>query len=405
MTSPRPLPGASGADPNPEAGTRSHRDRRRPGRRAVLLGAFAAVLTVGGVTAAALGRSEPKKPAGPAGTGHTAVIERSTLTAAKRVQGGLGYGGTREVTAQAPGTLTAQPEAGSVLEAGKALYSVDNSPVVLLSGAVPAWREMARGTEGPDVRQLQQNLRALGYDGAGTDGTYGAGTEAAVRRWQKRLKVQETGRLAFGAVVFSEAPARVGGLKQALGAQLQPGAVVLTVTATAQQVRAELDAGDRSLAAVGAAATVTLPDGRTLKGKVTAVSPVTGGGQDGGKGGSGGGSGGAGGGSGGAGGGEGGGSQEKLAVDIALDDGKDADTGSYGEAPVKVDLVGERKENVLHVPVTALVAAGEGYGVRLVSPAGTARTVPVETGLFASGRVEVSGEGLEAGQTVEVPAP
>jgi hypothetical protein len=35
---------------------------------------------------------------------------------------------------------------------------------------------------------------------------------------------------------------------------------------------------------------------------------------------------------------------------------------------------------------------------------GTSRIVPVQTGLFASGRVEVSGDGLAEGQTVGMPS-
>ena len=55
------------------------------------------------------------------------------------------------------------------------------------------------------------------------------------------------------------------------------------------------------------------------------------------------------------------------------------------------------RENVLTVPVAALVALAEGgYGVRS-SRARATRYVAVETGMFAGGRVEVSGDGLAEG--------
>jgi multidrug efflux system membrane fusion protein len=53
------------------------------------------------------------------------------------------------------------------------------------------------------------------------------------------------------------------------------------------------------------------------------------------------------------------------------------------------------------VPVNALVARrGGGYGVEL---AAGRRIVPVRTGLFAGGYVEVSGSGIRAGTRVVVP--
>ena len=60
--------------------------------------------------------------------------------------------------------------------------------------------------------------------------------------------------------------------------------------------------------------------------------------------------------------------------------------------------------DVLTVPVAALVALAEGgYGLQVVDGA-TSRFVAVETGLFASGRVEVSGAGVAEGATVGMPS-
>jgi hypothetical protein len=53
------------------------------------------------------------------------------------------------------------------------------------------------------------------------------------------------------------------------------------------------------------------------------------------------------------------------------------------------------------VPVEALVARrGGGYGVEL---AAGRRVVPVETGLFAGGYVEIEGSGIREGTRVVVP--
>ena len=52
----------------------------------------------------------------------------------------------------------------------------------------------------------------------------------------------------------------------------------------------------------------------------------------------------------------------------------------------------------------ALVALSpEQFGVEVVQDDNTTTRIPVTTGLFAAGRVEISGEGLAEGQRVVVP--
>jgi hypothetical protein len=75
--------------------------------------------------------------------------------------------------------------------------------------------------------------------------------------------------------------------------------------------------------------------------------------------------------------------------------------GRLDEAPVSVGLAQESRKAVLAVPVDALVARrGGGYGVEL---AAGRRIVPVRTGLFAGGYVEVTGGGIGEGTRVVVP--
>jgi hypothetical protein len=59
--------------------------------------------------------------------------------------------------------------------------------------------------------------------------------------------------------------------------------------------------------------------------------------------------------------------------------------------------------NVLVVPIAALVAlAGGGYGLEVVEHSGVHQLVGVHTGVFASGDVQVSGNGLAAGTRIVV---
>ncbi|MFD0851704.1 hypothetical protein ACFQ07_05710, partial [Actinomadura adrarensis] len=91
-----------------------------------------------------------------------------------------------------------------------------------------------------------------------------------------------------------------------------------------------------------------------------------------------------------------------IDVEITLDD--PAKAGRLDQAPVSVAMTSEKRENVLSVPIEALLALRQGgYGVQLVQ-GGVTRIVTVETGLFAGGRVEVSGQGLAEGAKVGVPA-
>ncbi len=83
-----------------------------------------------------------------------------------------------------------------------------------------------------------------------------------------------------------------------------------------------------------------------------------------------------------------------------------AATGHLDQAPVNVEITTESVENVLAVPVDALLAlAGGGYAVE-VAEGRVHRLVAVTVGLFddAEGLVQVSGQGLSAGQRVVVPA-
>jgi peptidoglycan hydrolase-like protein with peptidoglycan-binding domain len=70
---------------------------------------------------------------------------------------------------------------GERIGQGQLLFTVDQRPVFVFAGVIPAWRAMMPGMHGPDVKQLQAGLAAAGF-GTGSDpvGRYGPGTSAAV---------------------------------------------------------------------------------------------------------------------------------------------------------------------------------------------------------------------------------
>ena len=93
-------------------------------------------------------------------------------------------------------------------------------------GTVPAYRTLAKGvSNGPDVRQLNRNLKALGYDPYDEISEldhFSTATARAIKRWQKSKGLAQTGKVELGRVVFAPSPQRVTKVDVALG-QDPPG--------------------------------------------------------------------------------------------------------------------------------------------------------------------------------------
>ncbi|MEV4620687.1 HlyD family efflux transporter periplasmic adaptor subunit [Asanoa sp. NPDC049573] len=366
--------------------------RRRAG--AVLAIAVAAPLAAGVVYAA---RSEPTSATTPTAgipTG-TATVTRGTLTQSIQINGTLAYTGTYAVSYQGfPGVLTAVPQPGATIGRGGILYRVSDAPVRLLLGPVPAYRDFGAGmTDGPDVRQLEVNLVAMGFDPdhrMTVDRHFSAATAAAIRRWEGswgRKSYERTGRLTQAQIAFLPTPVRITALQVQVGAAMAPGTPVLTGTSTNRAVVAELDLDARGKVRVGDQVRVELPDSDPIPGRVTAIgqqaTPAAGGPEFNGP------------------------SQPQqsnpdtatvpVTITIRLPRGF-----TLEEAPVTVDVTTSTEQDVLLLPIAALLARpGGGYQVRVAG----AGPVEVEPGRFdeTSGQVEIA-HGLTEGQSVEVPA-
>jgi len=313
----------------------------------------------------------------------TAEVTRRDLRAQEEVDGTLGYGEARLVANRRQGTITALPAEGAVVTRGEALYRVDGRPVPLLYGRLPAWRALSVGIDdGPDVRQLERNLVALGYDpdrAITVDDHFTWATRAAVRRWQEVAGLEETGSFEPGDAVWQPGPVRVGTVKAAVGDDARPGSPLLEVTGTGRQVTIDLDASRQPYVRAGDRVDLELPGGRGTTGKVVSVGKVatTPAGAE-------------------------GDGDPTVELVVALDRPKD--TGGLDQAPVAASITTEVRKGVLAVPVNALLALAEGGYAVEVERQGRRQLVGVETGLFADGQVEVSAEGLATGDRVVVPA-
>jgi peptidoglycan hydrolase-like protein with peptidoglycan-binding domain len=343
------------------------------------------VVAGGALALAGCGASEPGASTSAVPT-KTAAAQRTTLTSRENVAGTLGYAGSRPVfdrlAARMPGTVTSVAAEGARRTRGQELYRLDGQSVRLLYGMTPAYRSLGPGAKGPDVKQLERNLRALGYDPGDVDRTYDADTAAAVRKWQKHVGWARTGRVALGQVVFLPGPRRIGDVTAARGDLVAGGAKVMTTTTPHHAVTVDLDAQYQDLVHRGDDVVITLPDGDTTKGHVSAVGRVaqaTPGDDP----------------------GSSDATAATIALRIALDD--DAAAARLDGAPVTVGLASEVTKDALAVPVTALLArTGGGYAVDVVTGATTKR-VPVKVGQFADGLVAITGGDLQAGDRVVVP--
>ena len=156
---------------------------------------------------------------------------------------------------------------------------------------------------------------------------------------------------------------------------------MLTFTGTSRAVTVELDTDEQRLAQKGHKVTVVLPDGKEVTGVISDVTTVVKPAEEQNQ-------------------------EDETKVEVTIDlPGKKAQKQSapFALAAVDVTFTVDEREDVLTVPVAALLALQEGgFGLEVVTGR-TTTYVPVETGLFADGRVEVSGKGISAGTIVGVP--
>jgi peptidoglycan hydrolase-like protein with peptidoglycan-binding domain len=363
-----------------------------------------ALLTAAAVTGAVVtvavrgGAAVPAAAAPPPPS--TVTVVRTNLETTVLTGGTLGYAPTRPIVNQITGTFTWLPAVGSRVTAGRPLYRVDNLPVVLMRGGTPAWRPFLPGmTDGPDVTELQANLIALGYATglfSAPSGHFDLLTTYAVERWQTANGYPATGEIALGQVVFLPTAILVGAQAVAPGLAASPGQQPYQATTDRRTVSVPLNP-DLPLVRLGEPVSIVLPSNAATPGTAAAIGPASA----------------AAGGSASGGSASGGIAAGSAATPAATPAGasdvltvrpdRPAATGSGDGVPVQVSLATQSVTGVLAVPVTALLAlSGGGYGVEIVTGSGSERLVGVQAGIFAGGRVAISGPGIAPGTRVVV---
>lgn len=345
-----------------------------------------AVILAGGVVLMA--GAGPAAPAAPESPANTAKVQEGPLSAMVSLDGTLTHrarsdGSPYSVIDQAAGTYTELPDDGDEVGCGDVLYRVDEHPVLLLCGTVPAYRDLGMGDAGKDVRQLNRNLHTLGYGADAGSGDFTWKTQKALEALQHDKGLAETGRLGLADALFLPEPVRIAKVTGELGGSARPGATVAQATSDTPEVQVSLDASQQGEVEKGDRARITLPGNRSVKGEVdrlgrVARAPA---------------------------GPNAGAGDATVPAYIGLDDPERA--RGLDMAPVQVAIATKGVRRALSVPVTAIVGrAGGGFAVEVVRDGGRRELVAVRLGLFdtTAGRVQVEGD-VRRGDRVAVPSP
>jgi peptidoglycan hydrolase-like protein with peptidoglycan-binding domain len=353
------------------------------------MGGAAAVLVAAAATGAVVATSGGKdaSSAAPQTPVNTAKVEKGRLSAIVSLSGILTYraqsdGSPYSLINRARGTYTELPAGGDRVDCGHVLYRVDEHPVLLLCGTVPAYRDLHSGDVGRDVRQLNRNLHELGYDADPHDDVFTWRTAKALSKLQHHKGMEVTGELDAGDAVFLPKAVRIAKVTGELGGSARPGAQVAQATSDTLAVQVDLDPSQQDEVKRGDRARIALPGLKSVTGRVARLGRVA---ESAGKGAD--------------------AATATIPASIRLDD--PAKARGLDSAPVQVDITTSGVRSALSVPVTALVGrSGGGFAVEVVRAGDRRDLVAVKLGLFdgTDGRVQVEGD-LAEGDDVVVPTP
>ncbi|MFV0458513.1 MAG: efflux RND transporter periplasmic adaptor subunit [Actinomycetales bacterium] len=349
---------------------------------ALVLGAG---LAAGGyaVRGGSLSAAEPTTP-----SYVTAAVTKQTLRQTLVTRGTLEYGQRSGYSLSGGGRITQVSIApGDTIGQADELFRIDNQPVYAMAGDTPLWRDLVRDDKGPDVAQVIQFLRDVGYRVQDGD-TYTARVEAVVKKWQKRRNLNEDGSFRSAYAIVLDLPSRIAEVSISVGDFVGQGTKAFDTSAQLQSVSLTLEVSDRQQVQVGQPAELQFSStGQERQGTVAEVSstPQATAAQ-----------------ASGGGGGDSGASTAtqdsspgKYPVRIAVDG--DPGEGLEG-SDVRVTIILHEAPDALAVPAVAIVDNDGAPAVRLLHQE-QIQVVPVTLGIASGALVQVT-EGVAEGQTV-----
>src|SRR6476469_7479133 len=168
----------------------------RTRQRTLAVTVVLAMLVLGaGFLAGRLVRSPAQQAADASGPGPTLLtvpIRMDTLTSQVVTRGDVSAGTQTDIDPPAGGTSGSSTtpivtrvavSAGQEISQGQVLAELSGRLVFALAGNIPAYRDLRPGYQGADVRQLQEDLKAMGFGPTKIDGNYGDSTKTAVKKF------------------------------------------------------------------------------------------------------------------------------------------------------------------------------------------------------------------------------
>jgi hypothetical protein len=270
---------------------------------------------------------------------------------------------------------------GSVVDAAEAL-AIENAQ----KAYDEALESYNNGVDAAEALAIENAQKA--YDEALE--SYNNGVDKAAELQQAEEELEEL-QLAAKSETFSptnalasETPIIVGSYIASEGSVVAANSQMYNISSTGVEVVFQIDASDQDMVSIGDSVEVELPSEDRIKATISYIDPVVTQGQNG------------------------------DFIEVKLDISSTEDVKVYDQAPVDVFVTSEVSQDVLYVPVNALIALAEGgYALEIYNGesevgvfegvSGVDTTyVGVEIGVFTDGFVEVSGN-ISEGMIVVVP--
>lgn len=258
------------------------------------------------------------------------------------------------------GVITAVPlNAGDRVQAGAVVLGVSGRPIIALQGALPAYRDLREGSQGPDVSQLQAALSKLNLSvEPDRAGMFGAGTSKALNGLYAKVGYTYEGSLPAREVLFLPSfPVEVLSRSGSPGSLTSAASMMLA--AGQLRISSAIDPNSAALLRAEMPAQVTSEVlGQSVEAKVVSIGTKP--------------------------------NAESGQVTIVLEPSKPL-AQSWYQQDVRINITTASSEGtVLAVPVTSLALAGDGSAKVIVRDSnGSQRSVAVTVGVTGGGYSEV----------------
>lgn len=250
---------------------------------------------------------------------------------------------------------------GDTLRSGELVAAVSGEPLIAFVTDLPFYRDLSVGDRGPDVRALEEGL-VVENRLERADDRFDSTTLAAVEAVYREAGWADRRRFVADAAWAVPAGSRVSAVQVAVGDTVEADTALVVAQSGDGRWQCRIPAG------------IDVQPGDTWEvsgGDEPATATVTDVGRD--------------------------EETRETVATVTLPDAIAADT------EVAATVVAQISDGeVLTVPAGALFTAADSTAAVRVVAEETVREVPVATGVAAGGWVEVSGDGLAAGQTVQI---